>query len=181
MARSRHSCDCCAREQVSQLLQRESGDLAQEVPGTQKYVQTVPSTRRSLLFWISAGAAGHPGPSLIRPSLSLRMLTCSRRSGSADSLTPTICLTAWVKTFFTAVSSGICSATSLCLATYTSTAYAAVGFTLEEQCACRRLGLARKLMQLLEDITVKMHNGYFVDLFVRKSNASAIAMYGKVC
>lgn len=29
----------------------------------------------------------------------------------------------------------------------------------------------------LEGISEKMHNGYFVDLFVRKSNSNAITMY----
>jgi len=41
----------------------------------------------------------------------------------------------------------------------------------------RRLGLAKGLMRLLEDITERTYNGYFVDLFVRQSNAVAIAMY----
>ena len=45
---------------------------------------------------------------------------------------------------------------------------------------CRRLGLAKKLIELLETITVQVHDGYFVDLFVRKSNATAINMYMKV-
>lgn len=44
----------------------------------------------------------------------------------------------------------------------------------------RRLGLARQLMDKLENITEETHDGYFVDLFVRKSNASAIAMYQKM-
>lgn len=35
-------------------------------------------------------------------------------------------------------------------------------------------------MDDLEDITEKVHNAYFVDLFVRVSNASAIRMYNKV-
>lgn len=47
--------------------------------------------------------------------------------------------------------------------------------------AHRRQGLARKFMELLEEVTEKVHNGYFVDLFVRVSNTSAIAMYTKVC
>ena len=34
-------------------------------------------------------------------------------------------------------------------------------------------------MGLLEDITDKMHHGYFVDLFVRVSNAVAMNMYNK--
>ena len=36
-------------------------------------------------------------------------------------------------------------------------------------------------MGILEDLTEKMHNGYFVDLFVRKSNNAAINMYKRVC
>ncbi|PRW45665.1 N-alpha-acetyltransferase 20 [Chlorella sorokiniana] len=43
----------------------------------------------------------------------------------------------------------------------------------------RRLRLAEKLMGLLEDVTDKQHRGYFVDLFVRVSNAVAINMYTK--
>jgi len=35
-------------------------------------------------------------------------------------------------------------------------------------------------MARLEDITEKVHDGYFVDLFVRASNAVAISMYTKV-
>lgn len=35
-------------------------------------------------------------------------------------------------------------------------------------------------MDDLEDITEKVHKAYFVDLFVRVSNASAIRMYNKV-
>jgi hypothetical protein len=34
-------------------------------------------------------------------------------------------------------------------------------------------------MDLLEEVTVKVHDGYFVDLFVRASNTSAISMYNK--
>jgi N-terminal acetyltransferase B complex catalytic subunit len=30
-----------------------------------------------------------------------------------------------------------------------------------------------------DDITMQVHDGYFVDLFVRKSNAMAIGMYEK--
>ena len=41
----------------------------------------------------------------------------------------------------------------------------------------RRQSLAAKLMGLLEETTVKLHNGYFVDLFVRLSNSVAIGMY----
>ncbi len=43
----------------------------------------------------------------------------------------------------------------------------------------RRLGLAKHLMTHLEDISEKMYNAYFVDLFVRVSNALAINMYRK--
>ena len=46
--------------------------------------------------------------------------------------------------------------------------------------AYRRQRLAKKLMDDLEDITEKVHKAYFVDLFVRVSNASAIRMYNKV-
>lgn len=41
----------------------------------------------------------------------------------------------------------------------------------------RRQGLARRLMALLEETTEKVHDAYFVDLFVRASNAVAIGMY----
>jgi N-terminal acetyltransferase B complex catalytic subunit len=41
----------------------------------------------------------------------------------------------------------------------------------------RRQGLARLLMNLLEEVTEKVHNAFFVDLFVRASNAVAIGMY----
>merc|ERR1712127_151246 len=43
----------------------------------------------------------------------------------------------------------------------------------------RRQQLAGKLMDLLEEVTDKMHRGFFVDLFVRVSNAVAIGMYKK--
>ena len=43
----------------------------------------------------------------------------------------------------------------------------------------RRLGLAAMLIKYLEDITVEVHDGYFVDLFVRMSNLLAINMYKK--
>jgi len=43
----------------------------------------------------------------------------------------------------------------------------------------RRLGLAGMLIQYLEDITEEVHDGYFVDLFVRMSNLLAINMYKK--
>ncbi|KAJ2125110.1 N-acetyltransferase [Coemansia sp. RSA 720] len=42
---------------------------------------------------------------------------------------------------------------------------------------CRRLGLARGLMRGLEDASEKIHDCYFVDLFVRPSNTVAIQMY----
>jgi N-terminal acetyltransferase B complex catalytic subunit len=41
----------------------------------------------------------------------------------------------------------------------------------------RRLGLAKKLMHILEEISENVYNGYFVDLFVRLSNRVAINMY----
>ncbi|GFH29973.1 N-acetyltransferase domain-containing protein [Haematococcus lacustris] len=43
----------------------------------------------------------------------------------------------------------------------------------------RRQHLAQKLMHILEHVTDKVHNAYFVDLFVRKSNSLAIGMYQK--
>eukprot|EP00245_Coleochaete_scutata_P009824 TRINITY_DN3329_c1_g1_i1.p1 TRINITY_DN3329_c1_g1~~TRINITY_DN3329_c1_g1_i1.p1 ORF type:complete len:175 (-),score=33.64 TRINITY_DN3329_c1_g1_i1:10-534(-) len=43
----------------------------------------------------------------------------------------------------------------------------------------RRQQLARKLMNLLEEISEKTYNTYFVDLFVRVSNTPAINMYKK--
>ena len=45
---------------------------------------------------------------------------------------------------------------------------------------CRKQGLAQCLMDILEEVTESVHRGYFVDLFVRASNAAAIAMYHKV-
>ena len=39
------------------------------------------------------------------------------------------------------------------------------------------MGLAKKMMDELESISEKVQAGYFVDLFVRKSNVNAIAMY----
>lgn len=41
----------------------------------------------------------------------------------------------------------------------------------------RRLGLATKLMDLTETLSEDTYNCFFVDLFVRKSNSLAIAMY----
>ncbi|XP_069117366.1 LOW QUALITY PROTEIN: N-alpha-acetyltransferase 20-like [Argopecten irradians] len=43
----------------------------------------------------------------------------------------------------------------------------------------RRLGLAGKLMNILEEISEKKHC-YFVDLFVRVSNKVAVEMYNKL-
>ena len=44
----------------------------------------------------------------------------------------------------------------------------------------RRLGLAKHLMGFLEDVTTDIHNGYFVDLFVRSSNVAGLGMYDKL-
>lgn len=41
----------------------------------------------------------------------------------------------------------------------------------------RRQGLARSLMNFLEDVTERIHNGFYVDLFVRSTNKVAINMY----
>jgi len=41
----------------------------------------------------------------------------------------------------------------------------------------RRQGMAQKLMNYLENVTINRHNAYFVDLFVRVSNTVAIEMY----
>jgi N-terminal acetyltransferase B complex catalytic subunit len=41
----------------------------------------------------------------------------------------------------------------------------------------RRLGVAKRLMDYLEGASADAYNGYFVDLFVRVSNALAIQMY----
>lgn len=41
----------------------------------------------------------------------------------------------------------------------------------------RRLGLAKTMMAELERITQDVYDGYFVDLFVRRSNEIAIGMY----
>ena len=43
----------------------------------------------------------------------------------------------------------------------------------------RKQGLARSLMNFLEDVTENQHDGYYVDLFVRESNKIAIEMYKK--
>eukprot|EP01105_Mastigella_eilhardi_P007208 TRINITY_DN1871_c0_g1_i2.p1 TRINITY_DN1871_c0_g1~~TRINITY_DN1871_c0_g1_i2.p1 ORF type:complete len:181 (+),score=56.37 TRINITY_DN1871_c0_g1_i2:23-544(+) len=44
----------------------------------------------------------------------------------------------------------------------------------------RRIGLAQQLMGILEAVSENTHDGYFVDLFVRQSNNSAISMYKKL-
>lgn len=41
----------------------------------------------------------------------------------------------------------------------------------------RKQGVARFLMNYIEDVTAKVHNGWFVDLFVRPSNSVAVRMY----
>jgi N-terminal acetyltransferase B complex catalytic subunit len=43
----------------------------------------------------------------------------------------------------------------------------------------RRLGLADGMMNLLEEVSEKAYNGWFVDLYVRMSNSVAIDMYRK--
>lgn len=44
----------------------------------------------------------------------------------------------------------------------------------------RRRGLAAALMAELETVSAKAHDAFYVDLFVRASNAAAIGMYEKV-
>jgi N-terminal acetyltransferase B complex catalytic subunit len=44
----------------------------------------------------------------------------------------------------------------------------------------RKQGLAKALMNHLERVSANVHNAYFVDLFVRSSNAVAINMYKKL-
>ncbi|KAJ3118722.1 N(alpha)-acetyltransferase 20, NatB catalytic subunit [Physocladia obscura] len=41
----------------------------------------------------------------------------------------------------------------------------------------RRMNLANRLMNVLETVSEKIYNAYFVDLFVRESNSVAIGMY----
>ena len=41
----------------------------------------------------------------------------------------------------------------------------------------RRLGLATKLMDFLEDVSQEVYNAFFVDLFVRMTNRLAQVMY----
>ncbi|KAI8985047.1 N-acetyltransferase [Pilobolus umbonatus] len=43
----------------------------------------------------------------------------------------------------------------------------------------RRLGLADGMMNLLEEVSEKTYNGWFVDLYVRMSNSVAVDMYRK--
>ena len=43
----------------------------------------------------------------------------------------------------------------------------------------RRIGLAEQMMQMLENVSEKIHDAYYVDLFVRASNQVAIGMYTK--
>lgn len=44
----------------------------------------------------------------------------------------------------------------------------------------RRLRMASMLMDILEEISEKTYDGYFVDLFVRVSNKVAVGMYEKM-
>lgn len=44
----------------------------------------------------------------------------------------------------------------------------------------RRQGLARAFMDFLEKVSEVIHDAYYVDLFVRSSNAVAINMYRKL-
>ena len=44
----------------------------------------------------------------------------------------------------------------------------------------RRLGLAKTLMDDLEEMSTNVYNAFFVDLFVRASNNLAISMYEKL-
>jgi N-terminal acetyltransferase B complex catalytic subunit len=44
----------------------------------------------------------------------------------------------------------------------------------------RKMGLARKLMDDFEEISTRIHDAYFVDLFVRASNTLAISMYERL-
>ena len=46
--------------------------------------------------------------------------------------------------------------------------------------AFRRIGLAKTLMRTLEDVTEKIHDAYFVDLFVRPSNKVAVDFYKRL-
>ena len=44
----------------------------------------------------------------------------------------------------------------------------------------RRLGLAQRLMKDLEEVSESVHDGFFVDLYVRKSNNVATGFYRKL-
>ena len=44
----------------------------------------------------------------------------------------------------------------------------------------RRQGLAKALMQYLHEVSIKRHDAYFVDLFVRPSNNVAVGFYRKL-
>lgn len=44
----------------------------------------------------------------------------------------------------------------------------------------RRIGLGETLMKRLEETSEKIHNAYFVDLFVRQSNKVAETMYNRL-
>lgn len=44
----------------------------------------------------------------------------------------------------------------------------------------RRMGLASKLMDIVETLSQDTHHCFFVDLFVRKSNTLAIVMYKRM-
>eukprot|EP01094_Clydonella_sp_ATCC50884_P018121 TRINITY_DN3298_c1_g1_i2.p1 TRINITY_DN3298_c1_g1~~TRINITY_DN3298_c1_g1_i2.p1 ORF type:complete len:123 (+),score=52.95 TRINITY_DN3298_c1_g1_i2:298-666(+) len=44
----------------------------------------------------------------------------------------------------------------------------------------RRIGLASSMMEWLERMSEHVYNGYFVDLFVRKSNHVAVGMYERL-
>merc|ERR1711879_82956 len=44
----------------------------------------------------------------------------------------------------------------------------------------RRIGLASSMMHWLERVSEQIYDGYFVDLFVRKSNNVAVGMYERL-
>lgn len=44
----------------------------------------------------------------------------------------------------------------------------------------RRVGLAKRLMNILEQVSELIYDGYFVDLFVRQGNKVAIGMYSEM-
>lgn len=44
----------------------------------------------------------------------------------------------------------------------------------------RRMGLAKRMMKGLEEVSEKIYDTYFVDLFVRVSNSVAIKMYASI-